>query len=479
MAGNESQPSFHILICLIQIWTLKDTKKPMEKPDSPRLIAEVEDIEIVDSYQKLTGTAIVRFPKGTVIKKTVTEINQKEISDRETEADSVDYGMLEKVRVDSKMAQITDFNPGDRIRIMLGYTRDPEVAALTKTDKSGQSIFNNSDKLAEYMSHLTTMFDGYIVKRSVNTPVELRCENLASVLKKITCPKVIPSKNMTVNDFLSENGKWNLLKDSGLKLHPVTESCDINIGKTPLTTDLTVADVLTQWSKHRVFCYVKYANNEPCIAVGRSYFSNPGKDSILNKEFSGEPETIHFDYHVAEDNLTLMENDENFLAVEATSYSQSTNQFYHITIRLNPDYDRSDPKSLKYQVLNETTLSKKMQKAGATVFNKSKDRVDLSKYTIIPYMSRKMNISHEELVNEAKQYFESYNRNGVDGQLTIFGDLKLQTGSRVELADKRNGNRDGYYLVDEVVTRFGVKGFRQTIKLPYLIAKKKKNGNDE
>ena len=74
MAAIQGQPSFHILICLIQIWDLADPKKPMEEPASPRLITEVAEVEIEESYRKLIGTASVKFPRGTVIKKTLTEL---------------------------------------------------------------------------------------------------------------------------------------------------------------------------------------------------------------------------------------------------------------------------------------------------------------------------------------------------------------------------------------------------------------------
>ncbi|NDV63945.1 hypothetical protein [Bacteroides sp. 224] len=476
MAAIKSQPSFHILISLIQVWTPDDPKKPMEEPPSPRLITEIEELEIVDSYRKLIGTASVKFPRGTVIKKTITELNSEEIAQNSVVSANVDNGILVTTRTNSKLADTADFKIGDRIRIMLGYTTDPKVAALAKVDSSGKSLHNDTDKLTEYKKHLTTMFDGYITKCSISTPIEIKCENLASRLKKISCPKVKASKNMTVNDLLSDNGQWKLLKNSGLKLHPDTESCDINIGKVSLTPDLTIADVLTEWSKYKVFAYVKYNNEEPCIAVGRSYFSNAGKDSIIQKDSSDIP-IILFNYHVADDDLTLMNTDKNFLAVEATSL-ETNSKFYHITIRKNPDYDSTNPDSKKWQVLNETTISKKAQKCGATVLKRSKDKVDLSQYTIIPYMSRKIGISHEDLLKEAIQYFESYNMNGVDGSLTIFGDLKLKSGVKVELKDDRFTQRNGYYLVDEVTTKFGVSGFRQTIKLPYLISRKK-NTNEE
>ena len=360
---------------------MKNPKKPMEEPESPLLISEVESIEIEESYRKLIGTASVLFPRGTVIKKTLTQLNGEEYNSKVT-ATVDDAGVLVTTRTDSKLATVSDFKVGKRIRIMLGYTTDPKVAALTKVDSNKKSIFNDTSKSDEYKKYLTTMFDGYITECSVDSPIELKCENLASRLKKISCPKVTAKKNMTVNDFLADNGAYKLLKNSGLSLYPATKSCEINIGKVNLVPDLTVADVLTEWSKYKVYAFVKYNGDTPYIAVGRSYFSNAGKDSIMSFN-AGEPKQILFNYHVAQNGLNLMHTDKAFLAVEATCLTKDS-KFYHITVRKNPDYDASKKGSKKYQVLNETKLSKKAMKLGATVLSKSKDHVDLSKYTVIP-----------------------------------------------------------------------------------------------
>lgn len=478
MARDKRQPSYQVLICLIEIWELQDKKKPMEEPSSPLLIAEVEELQIEESYRKLIGEASVRFPRGTVIKKTITQLNGEEYSSK-ISASIDDAGVLVTTRTDSKLATVADFKVGQRIRIRLGYL-DPliqshmQVFKSMKPNRQGKSIFNDSGMLSAYKEKTTIMFDGYITKCSISSPIEIKCENLASNLKKISCPKVVASKNMTVNDFLADDGKYKLLKDSGLSLHPDTASCDINIGKVSLTTDLTVADVLTEWSKYKVFAYVKDNNGTPCIAVGRSYFSNPGKDSILNGDENSEPKKILFDYNVANDGLTLMNTDKAFLAVEATALTNDS-KFYHITVRRNPDYDSSKSGSEKYQVLNETKLSKKAMKLGATCLSKSKDKVDLSQYNVIPYMSRKIGIAKDDLLKEAIQYLESYNMNGIEGSLTLFGDLALRTATKVELVDNRYPEKNGYYLVDEVSTTFGTSGYRQTIKLPYCISKIKKD----
>lgn len=449
------------------------------------MLTEVEEIEIADSYKKLFNTAKVRFPRGTVIRKTVTQYNEEDVVGL-ISASIEDNGLVVTTRANTtRKATTADFKVGQRIRIRLGYITDPAISALAKTNTKGQTIFNDKATRAKYIAAMAPrgngnsspiMFDGYITKCSIDEPIELECEDLASYLKKITCPKINPSKSLTVNDLLADDGKYKLLERSGLKLHPDTKACTIDIGKTPIPDNLTVADVLTTWGKKgRLYAFVKAdAEGNPCIAVGRSYFTNPGNDTVIRDDSSDVPEIL-FDYHVANNGLTAMNTDKLFLAVEAQSLETTggKEKFYHITVRMNPDYDPAKGNE-KYQILNETRLSKKAQKAGATVLGKSKDKVDLSSYTIVPYMSRKINISHEDLQEEAIKYFESYNMNGIDGSLTIFGDFGLKSGTKVHLKDNRQPAKNGYYLVDEITTKFNVsEGYRQTLKLPYCISRDK------
>lgn len=485
MAAKPNQPDFVILACLIQIWDASDSENMINEPEAPMMITEVEEIEIHDSYKNLFSTATVKFPRGTVIRKTVTEIN---LDDNATSVDATveDNGLVVTTRTNTSKATVANFKVGQRIRIRMGYITDPSIAKMAKTNSTGKTIFNDKQTLSDYQQAMAPqngsaiMFDGYIVKCSIDEPIELKCEDLASYLKKITCPKIVPTKNLTVNDLLAEDGKYKLLEKSGLKLHPKTKSCEINLGKTVIQDNLTVADVLTTWAKKaRLFSFIKAdGNGNPCLAVGRSYFSNLEDDSILKlKEESSVVPEILFDYHVANNGLTMMDVDKAFLAVDAMSWENiegSKGKQYHITVRKNPEYDASKGNE-KYQILNETTISKKAMKAGATVLGKSKDKVDLSTYTIIPYASSKIGISHEDLQVEAIKYFESYNANGIEGTLTIFGDLGLKSGTKVHLLDNRYPAKNGYYLIDEITTQFGVNGYRQTLKMPYCISRDKKN----
>lgn len=497
--NNENQPGFQILICLIKIWTPADPKKPMDVPDNVTLISEVEEIEIDESYSKLIGTASVRFPRGTVIRQTVTQYNQEEAAtNAKLDADIGSNGVVEEVRTStSSVATSSSFSVGQRIRIYLGYTTDPAIAELAKVSNSKKSIFNDNDTRKKYEAaypqndkksssssatvekYTDIAFDGYITKISVDTPIELQCENLASKLKEVTCPKVTIKSKATVLDFLGENSKYHLLNGTGLKLHSAAKTQRFDLGKVTLTPELTVADVLTEWSKYGIHCFISEENGNPVVVVGRSYFDNAKKDSIINATAQSSYATkILFDYHVADNGLTMTSSDKKFLAVEAEGLG-ADDKFFHLTLLKNPNYDASKKGSTKWRVVNVSALSKKAMKAGARPLNTAKDKVDMNNYTKIPYHSKKIPITQAELVEEAKKYYESYNMNGIDGSLTLFGDLHLHTATKVELVDDRYPGKNGYYLVDEVHTTFGTGGYRQNIKLPYCISRIKKENNDK
>lgn len=489
---TNKQPGYHILISLIEVWTPKDKKKPNGEVNGDVMrICEVEEVQIEESFKKLIGTASVRFPRGTVIRKTVTARTADE--DKDFQKISVglsNSGVVEETRTETSVASVDTFSIGQRIKIYLGYTTDPLVAEMAKTGNTGKTIYNDNDTYQEYLSnfkntgpdskkYMSLMFDGYITKVSLDTPIELECENLASYLKTITCPKV-KLKKCEVKDFLGDKGRYKMLQDTGLILHPDTAGMDFDLGAVELSTELTVADVLTEWAKYGMFCYVSDYNGQPAIQIGRAYFSNPGRDSLLNATTVPGVVPIHFDYHVADNGLTLTSSDKDFLAVKAKGIS-SDDKFINITILRNTKYDPGKPESKsnsRYRYVNETKLSKKALKAGKRYLTDApNDKVDMKLYTQIAFVSKTIPTTVEKLAEEAIKYFEGYNMTGIEGSLTLFGDLHIRTAQQVQLIDNRYPGKNGIYLVEEVTTTFGTKdGFRQKITLPYCI---KREGNND
>lgn len=291
------------------------------------------------------------------------------------------------------------------------------------TFKIGQRI---NIKLG-YNGDLKNMFDGYITAYNSDSQFELQCENMAYKLKLKQAPKFeTPLSGTKVNDVCGE--KYGLLKDTGFELHSETKRFDIQIGKVKITDNFTVADVLNDWSKYKV-----------------------------------------------------LKVDPKFLAVTGKALG-ADEKFFEVTVRLNPEYDPADAGSKEFQTINATQISKKTHRltgnttaTGANV----KTKVDLSTYTVVPYMSPNMKINSDKLVEETIAYFKNYNLNGITGSVTLFGDFGLTTAVQVELIDDRNPSKNGVYLADEVSTSFGVNGYRQKITLPYRIKGKTTYGNSK
>ena len=436
-----------VLCCRITIGDA-DPANPMKITDGVE-ITEVHTLEINESYKKLIGTAKVTFPKGTVCRSTIigtVTLEGKDASRLTTEI--MQDGVIIEKRTTQRLVDETTFKVGQRINIKLGYN----------------GVMKN-------------MFDGYITGYNSDSMLEIQCENMAYKLKLKTAPHFeTPAKGTTVNEVLE--GKYDILKDTGFKIHSDTKKCEIHIGKVKVTDNFTVADILSEWSKYKVYCFLKYdAEDEgamPSIAVGRPYSSSKAQPLFPEDESTG-PFKIRFNEHVAQSDLKVVKTDPKFLAVTGKALG-TDEKFFEVTIRLNPEYDPTVAGSRQYQTVNATQISRKTHKVtGNTTATgaATKTKVDLSTYTIVPYMSPHIGITSDQLVEETTEYFRNYNLNGITGSVTVFGDFGLTPAVQVELMDNRNPSKNGVYLVEEVTTTFGVGVYRQKLSIPYKIKSSK------
>lgn len=433
-----------VLCCEITIGDA-DPSNPI-KINNPIVLKEVQQIEIDESYKKLIGTAKITFPKGTVFQSTVignATIEGKDAKSVTTEV--MQDGVLIEKRTSQQAMDATTFTIGQRVNIKLGYN-----------------------------GVLKNMFNGYISAYNSDSQFEIQCENMAYKLKLKQAPKFETGITCSVNDVLGD--KYGLLKDTGFEIHSDTKKFDIQIGKVKITDNFTVADILSEWSKYKVYCFLKYdensSDNMPTIAIGRPYSSSKSQPTFP-QDSEAKPFKILFDYHVAQSDLKVVKTDPKFLAVTGKALG-SDEKFFEVTVRLNPDYDPKSAGSKEFQTVNATQISKKTHKVtGNTTADgaATKTKVDLSTYTIVPYMSPNMNINSDKLVEETIEYFKNYNLNGITGSVTLFGDLALNTAVQVELIDNRNPSKNGTYIVEEVTTTFGTGGYRQKITVPYKIKK--------
>lgn len=478
-----------IMFCDIRVWTADKTN--WFKQNNYIRLTEVESIDIDKSYKKIIQKATVKFPRGTVvgyrIKKEDSEIisGNKTNAKEETSLNQATAGgdtlipgsgvdkngnaimaidafrkedgtiIVTKEAGDKELVPIM-MRAGDRIEIRLAYAYSEEEYELYKEGKLQAKL----------------EFSGFISKCSVTTPITLQCEDMMSILKTYSCPKNTAKKNYTVNDYLKDDVTFNLLKGTGLRLDDYTMTTNINVGKVNMSDDLVVADIIDEWSKCGLYAFMNEEDNFQTIRVGRVYTSGftYGKDGNIVKA-NGGVNIIQFDWDVANDALDVVERDKRYLAIECSGMKEN-GTFLKFTLRKDRDNN--------WDVINEhdnigRKTGKKASDQTASVRGvrvQHPPKIDLENYNKVSYISPTNPITKEKLLAEGKAYYDKFNPNGVSGKLTIFGDRYIKPTDTVGLLDPRHPERNGFYFVSEVSTKFSVSGgFRRELSLPYRLAK--------
>lgn len=501
-----------ILVCQIKIWKANGTDWfSIPSANQCLTIRECESIEISDSSKELINKATVRFPRGTVISlsskkdKNVKSGNKENSTEKtnnlkdtnndgdvtstltaqfsddgiSTTSMAVNYddkGLIDFNRSKTEKALLSpnDVAIGNRIEIRLGYAYS--------------EIEFNKMNTADNDPNMNVAFTGFITAVSVDTPLELECTNMAHVLTAVSTPNISVKSTLFVKDFLDDDGKYHLLKGTGISLAESSRGSNISVSGGAISNNLTIADVLSEWSKSGVLCIMETKSDGSVrLRVGLTYYAGKGGGNLPNNDkkyitYNGGNNSvmlIQFDWDVAQDKLSLKRNDKKYLAVEAQGRTKD-NQFFKLTIRKNPNSDDEGwmvDSDGQFQVVNRRKVKdrKKMKYVNGTFSTKMveghlTDPVKLDKYNVIHYLSTKIGITEEELIEEAKQYWANYNPNGISGSLVIFGDLFIKPTDIVGLVDVRQPEKNGYYYVESVNTTFGINGYRRELKIPFKIA---------
>lgn len=501
-----------ILVCQIKIWKAEGNKWfSIPSANQCLTIRECESIEVSDSAKNLINKAVVRFPRGTVIqqsskkekevtsgdKSDYTEKNET-LKDANNDGDvtttptalysedgvsttsmAVNYddkGLIDFNRTKKEAALLSpnDVAIGNRIEIRLGY-------AYSETEY-------NQMNSADSDPNMDVVFTGFITAISVDTPLELECTNMAHILASVSTPNISAKATLMVKDFLDDDGKYHLLKDTGIPLAESSKGSSISVSGGSISNNMTIADVLTEWNKGGVLCMIETKSDGSAqLRVGLTYYAGKGGGGLPNNDkkyitYNGGNNTvklIQFDWDVAQDKLSLKRNDKKYLAVEAQGRTKD-NQFFKLTVRKNPDPDDEGwmiDTDNQFQIVNRRKVKdrKKMKYVNGTYSTKRveghlTDAAKLDKYNVIQYFSTKVGITEEELIEEAKQYWASYNPNGISGSIVIFGDLLIRPTDIVGLVDVRQPEKNGYYYVESVNTTFGMDGYRRELHIPFKIA---------
>lgn len=505
-----------ILVCRIKIWKATGNKWfDIPKVGNCLTIRECESIEINESCKDLLGKAVVRFPRGTVINKssepekkvftgtsddnTSSEqplkdaTNSGDVISKDTSQYSEDGVSTTSIAINYDDKGLIDFNRsktekallspndvavGNRIEIRLGY-------AYSEKEFKEMNTGDSND-------YLDLVFTGFITSVSPQTPLELECTNMGHILASVGVPNISGKGTLTIKDFLDDDGMYHLLKDTGITLSEATKKSDIVVSGGTISDNLTIADVLASWVKAGIVSAWDYKSDGSVeLRVGLTYYAGKSGNQLPNNDkkyitYNGGINTVkllQFDWDVAEDNLSVKFSDKKYLAIQAIGMVKDgdTFKFFKLTVRKNPDHDDEgwiiDNENGDFQVVNKQEVkdrkkAKNVDGTTSTKYVKTNiiNKVNLNKYEILTYQSRKINITEEELIEEAKQYWTQCSKNGLSGHIKIFGDVLVRPSDIVGLIDLRAPERDGYYFVESVNTTFGVNGYRRQLQLPYKMA---------
>lgn len=477
----------HILVCQVKVWQATGPDY-WTVPQDCLCANEVVSIEVHKSYKELLSTAVVRFPMGAIVStksnfetekgveqdyKEMTASGEVMTQGVRTDKDGTpllgisttmrDNGVLE-VKPDSKkygLMDRQDLQIGSRIQILAGYVYSQE--------EYRQEIDTDC-------KNLELIFNGFIEKCSFSTPLEIHCEGFGSLFKKITCMQAGKDATYTVQDFFKDGGKFDFLKNTGIKLSKANIETDISLGKVPMTNQLVVADVLDEWRKCGLACYISDTRDGAELRIG---YVRATEDSISDQTdvaYSDMRKTriIQTDWHVANDGLRVAGVDLQFLAVRATGRT-AEGGILNLTVRRKKDAESGKEDEFDCVNIQERPKKRAAKKAGNTA-PEVKVKADMGTYTIVPFLSKDPAATQESLKKEAIQYYKDYISKyqpdcptGVSGTLTLFGEVQVQPSDVIGVINPRNPQLNGYYLVESVDIKFGTEGYRKELKIPHKV----------
>lgn len=490
----------HVMVCQIYVWHASQNDN--SNAPAGTLFTEVSNIEINQSYKNLVDSATIEIPRGAIISKTIetdhadmqvktgnltnqkAETNMRESSGRgqllspgdsslsaggstlSMEGNRDDIGFVDMKRREERLINENDFAVGSRVEIRLGYVNQ----SGNEPDDPDEDVFARARR-GENLG-LDVCFRGFVKSCTSTTPLKINCEGMGSKLMKVRCPNHPAKGNYTINDLFKAGGKFDLLKGTGIKLSPITEEMDINVGKINMSTNVTVADLCKELSRCGLITFIDQEGN---LRIGRTLYSGTkteNRKQYITYSKNNDVKIIQFDWDVASDNLQISKIDKNFLAIKAQAWkfgSDGKNHLMRVTVRKANKDTRGGEGGFLFSNEHYGELKKKKKKVNGTK-NSNKNFSELDNYTIVPYISPNRNITMTELKEEAKSYFRKYSTTGISGSISIFGDKLIYPSECVMLIDPRLQEKNGLYLVESVTTIFSASsGFRRELKLPYKI----------
>ena len=357
---------------------------------------------------------------------------------------------------------------------------------ITWTTKTGQklslingvkSIIQRGDKIKIELGYYTNgtaglreVFNGYVTKLVPNAPVIIDCEDSMFVIKDILVtypsthtedtnakgkkvkPRTVADKEYNLNELLNA-----FLTPKGIPY--INLAGPVSMG-TLIWTRLSMTQVLDQLrggSTLGICLYSYFVSGKVAKTILSDYatsttfsdFQKGGKYIMTNTK-QGELDDSTPVLCVGFVNNPFVSNTETFY-FDSTygNIIEDTNLFYQI----EKDID--------------------LQVVATSVQKNNKNFVRKQSYGAVGgnVVSKPctINLTDEQLLAAAKDYYRNYAYTGYRGSFTTFGEPYVIPGDRAQLYSFYYPDKDGLYQIMSVNREFGMGGYRQEIEIGELL----------
>lgn len=266
---------------------------------------------------------------------------------------------------------------------------------------------------AGYDFNHNTLFNGYLTRISPKQPLEFQAEDRMFKLKQTVISKTTANTVNNISDIsLSRLLELTIPQSLRDELDFTVRAEDISFGKFKLTQSVTVAQLLNYFrSRFGLACFFQ----DSILSVGFAY-----QIGTVAEVPTDELTQFTFQHNIIDDStLDYIRDDDVKLKIVATRLMPDNTR---VSIEVgDPD---GDIRTLYFYNVNQATLT--------------------------------------ALANEA---LERLKYEGFRGSFTTFLQPTVKHGQAIKLVDPLIPDRNGVYLVRQVVTRIGMDGGRQEITL--------------
>jgi len=300
---------------------------------------------------------------------------------------------------------------GDKIKVELGYIypdyKDP-----------------NTD-----VTEMYTEFVGYITKVSNSVPIVLECEDEMYRLKQIQCPtKVWDGKNGQKNDVGSILTK--ILEGTGITVNNSGATLDVGNLRTGSETVAQLLDSLQRDYRLESYFRLSKDGTPELRCAGVVYYPSDRKEHVF-----------HFQIIIVSEDVQYVRLDGHDLGIKAYSTFE---------VEQNTGTRK------------DGTPIKRKRRLTVTVPD---GFVDGELRTVYFWDVK----TEKELKKLATERLNRFYYEGFQGSFDAFALPSVKHGDAANLIDATKPERNGVYLIKQVVKTFGMNGYRQDIELDLRI----------